>query len=391
VAALGCGEDPNGSTPMFPADAAVVETGPPGPIVPVGPPMMGLHIVGNQIINADGAAVALHGVNRSGTEYQCTKTNASTIFDGPSDVASIQAMATWKVNAVRIPLNESCWLAINGAQPGLSGVNYKQGILAYVAILHQFNIVPILDLHWVGPGTTLATMLQPLPDADHASDFWIDVAKTFASDLGVVFELYNEPFPDSNRDSTTGWQCWRDGCMAKQAGQSTTTMYQTVGMQALLDGIRDPARGGAMNVVLLGGLQYSNALTQWLQYAPTDSMVPSNIGAAWHVYNFNSCVSADCWDNAPTNVAAMVPIVATEIGENDCASGTFIQSLMAWLDLHGEGYLAWSWNAFGACVAAPPMMQGGQPWSLINSYVTGTPNSGYATGFHDHLLQLAGP
>ena len=43
-----------------------------------------------------------------------------------------------------------------------------------------------------------------MPDADHAVDFWTDVATTFANDDGVVFELYNEPFPDSNHDSDAG-------------------------------------------------------------------------------------------------------------------------------------------------------------------------------------------
>ena len=54
----------------------------------------------------------LHGVNRSGTEYQCIK--SGTIFDGPSAEASVRAMTTWPINTVRIPLNESCWLGING-------------------------------------------------------------------------------------------------------------------------------------------------------------------------------------------------------------------------------------------------------------------------------------
>jgi subtilisin family serine protease len=42
------------------------------------------------------------------------------------------------------------------------------------------------------------------------------------------------------------------------------------------------------------------------------------------------------------------PFVATEIGESDCR-GTFITPLMEFLDQHGLGYLAWSWNAFGPC------------------------------------------
>ena len=110
-------------------------------------------------------------------------------------------------------------------------------------------------------------------------------------------------------------------------------------MQSIVDAIRG---AGSTHVILLGGLQYSNALTQWLAYQPTDPL--GQLGAAWHLYNFNACVSAECWDVAPAAVAAAVPLVATEIGQNDCVGG-FVTPLMQWLDGHGAGYLAWSWNA----------------------------------------------
>ena len=59
---------------------------------------------------------------------------------------------------------------------------------------------------------------------------------------------------------------------------------------------------------------------------------------------------------------------------------------MQWLDGHGLGYLAWSWNAGGAACTAPmPGRGGGHPWALVTSYATGTPNGGYAQAFHDHV------
>jgi endoglucanase len=372
--AFGCAQDPDGS---FPVDGIGGIGGITGPIVPVGPPMRGLHVVGNHIENSDGATVHLRGVNRSGTEYQCMKGGA-LIFDGPATLAAIGTMATWKVNAVRIPLNEACWLRINGAVEASSGDNYKRAIVGYVNLLHMYNIVPILDLHWVGPGTALADRLQPMPDADHSPTFWADVARTFADDDGVIFELFNEPFPDGNRDSAAGWTCWRDGCTASLRGQAGMT-YQATGMQSLVDAIRAT---GSRHLLLIGGLQYSNALSQWLAYAPVDSA--TNTAAAWHVYSFNSCSNATCWDAAPATLAQAVPIVATEIGQNDC-NGTFIEPLLQWYDAHGIGYLAWTWNTWGACVPAQPMMPG-QPWALISNYATGTPTSNYAQTFRDHLL-----
>ncbi len=385
---FGCAEDPNGGFNPG-ADSGVppvnpsVPSVPDGPVIPVGPPMKGLHVVGNHIENSDGLTVRLHGANRSGSEYQCAH-NAG-IFDGPATLASIQVMASWKINAVRIPLNETCWLGINGLSADFSGDNYKQAIVAFVNLFHRYNIVPILDLHWAAPGTTVADRLQPMPDADHAAAFWTDVATTFAADDGVVFELFNEPFPDRNRDSAAGWLCWRDGCNANQSVPSgqPAKMYQAAGMQALVDAIRAT---GSKHLLLLGGLQYSNALSQWMAYAPVDA--EANLGAAWHVYNFNGCGNAGCWDGVPATLAATVPIVMTEFGENSCTS-TFIGSLLQWGEAHGVGYLAWTWNAWGTCVPpTPPATQGGRPWALIGDFATGTPNGGYGQGYHDHLAGL---
>src|SRR5579883_2189458 len=54
----------------------------------------GLHVVGNQLEDGSGHVIVLHGVDRMGTEYQCTKsaTNAPTDFDGPVDQTTVNYM-----------------------------------------------------------------------------------------------------------------------------------------------------------------------------------------------------------------------------------------------------------------------------------------------------------
>src|SRR4029077_17776890 len=99
------------------------------PITPVDPGPVdwprGFHVVENQIQDGDGNAVTIYGVNRSGTEYKCVQ-GPGAFFAGPSNEASVAAMTTWpRVNAGRVPLNESCWLGINGALPDFSGDRYK--------------------------------------------------------------------------------------------------------------------------------------------------------------------------------------------------------------------------------------------------------------------------
>src|SRR4051812_11017584 len=79
----------------------------------------GLHVAGAQLLDGANRPVILRGVNRSGTEYACIQ--GWGFFDGPSDLASAQSIASWGANAVRIPMNEDCWLNINGAPPAYSG------------------------------------------------------------------------------------------------------------------------------------------------------------------------------------------------------------------------------------------------------------------------------
>jgi endoglucanase len=380
-ALAGCGGDPNqNSTLAAMPDGGLYPT--PTPVPPAATYPTGLHAVGNQILDGNGQTIVLHGANRSGTEYKCIQT-ATAIFDGPFDEASVAAIASWKLNAVRVPLNESCWLGTGGVAAATSGTAYASAILAYVALLHKYGLVPILDLHWVAPGNMPATREQPMPDADNAPAFWTGVASTFKNDTGVVFEPYNEPYPDSNHDSDAGWACWRDGCTLNLsvATGATPTTYVAAGMQALVTAIRDT---GATNLILLGGLEYSNALSQWLAYEPTDTA--NNLGAAWHIYSNNACMSETCYGMAPATVAAAVPLVATEIGESDC-QGTFITPLMQWLDGHSSGYLAWSWNAFGVCVPASTTAHG-SPWSLVSSYTTAVPDSAFADTFYEHVTGL---
>lgn len=323
------------------------------------PGITGLHVVGNEILNASGQQFVPHGVDRSGTEYACVQDFG--IFDGPSDQTSVAAIASWHTNAVRVPLNEDCWLAINGVNAAYAGSNYINAIVNFVNLLNANGLVAILDLHWNAPGAQSATGQEPMADADHAPAFWTSVASTFKNNDSVIFDLYNEPYLSS-------WSCWRNGGTASACG----TSFAIAGMNTLISAVRST---GAENIVMAGGLAYSNDLSEWLQNKPTD---PSgNLAASWHVYNFNTCDTTSCYDSTAAVVAASVPVIAGEIGENDCAHD-FIDPLMEWLDMHATGYLGWAWNADFNCSNGP---------GLISNY-DGTPTA-YGVGLQDHLAALA--
>jgi Cellulase (glycosyl hydrolase family 5)/Divergent InlB B-repeat domain len=326
-------------------------------------PVTGLRVSGNNIVNGAGQVVPLRGVDKAGTEYMCLSGN---VFDGPTDQASIDAMKAWQINIVRLPINEDCWLGINGQPSGLSAATYQTTIVNYVNLLATNNIAAIIDLQWAAPGTTVSNQLTPMPDADHAPAFWTSVANTFKSTSTVIFDLFNEPYPDNNADTTAAWTCLLNG------GTCPGVSYTAAGMQSLVNTIRAT---GATNVIMSPGVQFTNTLTSWLAYKPTDPL--NNLAASWHSYATQICTTQACWDSVIKPVLNSVPLVAGEIGENDC-QGTYIDPLMTWLDMNGGNYLAWAWNTYD-CASFP---------SLISAY-DGTPTA-FGVEFRNHLLVLAG-
>jgi endoglucanase len=319
-----------------------------------------LHVSGASLVNALGQPVQLRGVNRSGTEYACIQ--GWDIFDGPNDAASVQAIVGWRANAVRVPMNEDCWLNINGSPAAYSGAAYQTAIKNYVSLLNQKGLYAVLELHWTAPGTQKATGQQPMLDRDHSVTFWSQVAAAFAGNDRVIFDPHNEPYPDSNRDTAAAWRCWRDG------GTCAGVSFQAAGMQEIVTAIRAT---GATNVIALGGVQYSNALSQWLAYKPSDPL--NNLVASWHVYNFNVCSTSTCWNNTAGTVGAQVPVVAMEIGDDSC-NATFMNALLGWLDAHNSGYLAWTWDTWGTACG---------DIALIRDYA-GTPTT-YGQIYKTHL------
>ena len=334
-----------------------------------------LHVSGNHLVNASGQTVVLHGANRSGGEFACVQ--GTGLWNGPMDQASLDAMKTWGINIVRVPLNEACWNSESYVTAAYAGATYRQAVVSYVNLLNSNGIVADLDLHWtdgVYTGSSSAcTSAQaicqkPMPDAAQAVPFWSSVATTFKGNNAVIFDLFNEPYPErATGAEATGWQCWLNG------GTCSGISYQVAGMQTLVNTVRT---AGATNVISLGGLAYSNDLTAWLTYKPTDTS--NNLVASWHSYNFNTCSSSSCWSSQIAPVAAKVPLIAGEIGENDC-SASYINPLMSFLDSVGSSYLAWTWNNWD-CSTGP---------SLITDY-TGAATA-YGAGYKAHMLSFGGP
>jgi endoglucanase len=334
-----------------------------------------LHVSGNKLLNSAGQQVILRGVDRSGTEYACVQGNG--VFDGEVDQAAVTAMKSWGVNAVRVPLNEACWNAESYVNSADAGANYQNAIKSYVSLLNSNGLAAILGLHWTdgaytgpsaGCSSAQATCQKPMPDAAQAIPFWSSVAATFKGNDAVIFDLFNEPYASraDNNNSAEGWQCWKTG------SPCTGISYPVAGMQQMVNAVR---AAGANNVIMLGGEEYANDLTGWLANEPTDP--DHNLAASWHSYNFNTCSNQSCWTSQIALVIAQVPLIAGEIGENDCA-GTYINPLTTWLDSQNTSYLAWAWNADFNYSSGP---------GLITDYVPGDPTN-YGAAYKAHLASL---
>ena len=358
-----------------------------------------VQVVRNQLVDASGKQLRLLGVNIQGTESACIRNKG--ISTSPLTASEAEEMASWGANAVRVPLNEDCWLGINGAPARYSGGAYRAAIIEWVSELNAHGIVAILDLHWSAPGQIRATEEWPMADADHSLQFWSDVASSFVSDKGVVFDLFNEPYLGLGHPSVADWECWQKGCEGSfpvcnsgdhiaggPTRQCHSVVFRTAGMQQLLDSVR---RTGARQPVMIGGLDWASDLCTgrgpastaegclWLKYQPTDP--DHQLMASIHNYNFTSCNTLSCWNSNISPLAENVPVVTGELGERDC-SASYIDRYMSWADQHGISYLAWAWqspaDAREPCDEQNTDLLGSSPGQA-------NPNSPVAVAFKAHL------
>jgi hypothetical protein len=305
----------------------------------------------------------LHGVNYSGPEYACIQ--GWGIFDGPSDATMVQALRTWNVNIVRLPLNEDCWLAINGAPAAYSGSNYRTAIVNFVNLLHSYGIYAELSLIWGAPGTSQATYQPGSPDEDHSPAFWSSLATTFKNDPNVILAPWGETIVNAN--------CFLNGGVCEATYGSANTPYNTAGMQQAVNLMRQAGYNG---VISIPGIDYANDLSQWLSHKPSDPL--NQLIAEAHIYGKNTCDTTTCFNNTLAPVAASVPLIFGETGEtyddSDCGS-SYISTFMNWADAHGVGYEAWTWDTWGTC------------GSLVNNF-NGTAANAYGSWVKSHYLSM---
>lgn len=360
---------------------------------------IGVIVKDGQLVGSAGKPVRLIGVDASGTEKSCLGHKA--VYPGPMNSAEAEAMASWHLNAVRVPLNEDCWLGINGVKPAVSGVNYQNAIEKWVGDLNSAGMIAILDLHFAAPGDYLSSSEWPMADEDHAPTFWTQVATTFKNNPDVIFDLFNEPKIGAQHPDVADWRCWLNGCATsftlkgKLSDNGGVVTYQTAGMQQLVNIVRAT---GAKQPLMIGGLRWAGdpcgvydsggngGVCEEIAHKPKDPLDQLTID--FHTYLPNSaCKDISCWNTlAAAAQKAQIPIITGEFGEKDCSS-RFIDSYMNWADQHNVSYLAWSWsvNKSASCIPG----SGGANHSLLQSwYGTSTTVSPNGASYKAHVAQL---
>lgn len=405
-----------------------------------------VNVSGNHLVNGTGHRLVLRGVNEAGLESQCE--TGSGIFDPATmDGSSAQqnlaasSIASWHANAVRLTLNEGCWLDLytTSNDPCVTGLEcpantnpvpyegaaYRSAVEGYVSVLEQHGLYVILTLAHGAPTNAAGRLLPgsfstdqgglPLPDSSSVP-FWTSVATAFRTNRGVIFDLYGEPFPAGNSDSSAAWSCWLNGCRVSYSytytdaetheSVSQSESYAGVGMQALVHAVRV---ANAHQPLLLGGVRYSGVFSEngvntgagWLT-AASHLTSPGAIIADLHTYACDSpvvdgecqtnghgnnsyesaCITPTCWHGqvattgagASTTVADHYPVIIGEFGDYAC-DGTYPDQLMTYADGVQLSYLAWTWNPGWSCSSGP---------SLVTT-LSGTPTR-YGAAVKAHLL-----
>lgn len=363
---------------------------------------LAVRVLGGQFVDGGNNKIQLRGVNYSGYEFGpiqgWTGNDPSGAQAGQAGGPNINALKTWKVNTLRIPLNEASWLGYSCTDAGGTvhnpdpAGNYKSSVANVVSQATAAGIYVILDLHWAAPGTMCPMLQGQMANADHSLAFWTSVANLYKNNPAVMFELFNEPF--FNFDfSGDAWAYMMKGTGGSFSGYPATgsngawkdvkSPWAVASYQQMLDTVRAT---GATNVVLIGGMQYAQEFSGWLTHKPVDAL--NQFAAVWHpyptygktwgTYEYSQPNYApDVFNQVTAIQNAGIPVIATETGDQNSAGtvgAPLVTNITKFADQTGMSLLGWGWDVWGGAD------------NVLIKDVNGTPTDGYGKVFHDWMI-----
>jgi endoglucanase len=291
---------------------------PPQPM-PSQPAPHRLHIMGNHFADANGNMVVLRGASHWSLEFGCGA-GAFTLRD-------FQAMRSWGMNIVRLPLNENYLLF-----PGLcGGTKYLDTVKSTVSNAEATGMYVLLDLHWINPYSNASRGGQyPMPDSK-AKQFWQTLTTLYKNDDKVLYEMMNEPHDVS-------CAIWKNGGSVTSSkenwsGEIQDGTYQATGFQQLADLIHSIAPTA---LIIQGTSGEADATC-----AETNPLTGNNIAYQAHFY----VTDPTKWAASFQNLTSKVPVIA---GEFDTRQGIKVVNVFEGLK---TGYLGWVWEGCAGMTA----------------------------------------
>ena len=304
-----------------------------------------LKVVGNQIVDArSGQVFVPRGVNWPSFEYACkdgygysNSANRRTV--GP-DAAGAALIASWHINTVRLPLNQDCWLG----DDGLPKFGKASGYRAAVSGGCRCCTAPASPWCWTCTGRAGRHRRQrPARDGRRPLGRLLALGgAAFKSDRSVIFDVFNEPY--SRYGDTGPWSSTDLGLLAQRRLRGAAPAHPQAARRqdvhddrdaAMVDAIRST---GAKQPIILGGRDYAQRPGRVARQPPARRSADRGLPQL----RPPALPHPQCWDGVIAPMAAQVPVVSGEFGENDCST-SHVTTFMDWADLHGIGYLMWAW------------------------------------------------
>lgn len=287
-----------------------------------------LRVQGNKILNEAGEPVWLQGVSIPSMEWSGGGENILKSTE--------EALTNWNANVIRLGIREHFWGGTGPYQQD-GGAAYRQLVDDVVNLAGSKGKYVVIDLHRFRA-----------PQPAHAA-FWREVATKYANHPAVLFELYNEPHDIS-------WDVWKNGGFVSTEKKKTEALtenkeslkgFESVGMQALIDAVRD---AGAKNIVIVGGLDWSYDLSGVLEGYALDDRGGNGIVYSTHVYPWKSD-----WQGKFMRVAEKHPIFIGECGapqerlefippERHEDPSTWVPDFLGLVQKHKYHWTAWSFH-----------------------------------------------
>jgi endoglucanase len=268
-----------------------------------------LHIQGNHFVDASGKQVVLRGVTVPNFQLGC---NA----DGHYQPSDFQAIQSWGMNAVRITLNSTSWVA---GSNGCSAQEYQKEVQTSVTNAESQGFYVMLVLQWETPdsGTNEDNGANINMAYPQDKTFWKQVVAAYAADAHIGFVPVTEPHDVS-------WDQWYNGWNGGP------------GMKELVQMITTAAPN---HIIFVNGINWAKDVTFLTNnYAITGS----NIAYEVHIYGD--------WPRGLTDdLMQKYPIIAGEYGIDTALGGgpDMVAKVMNYFESHKTGYFAWGWTARG--------------------------------------------